>query len=115
MSTVVREGNCGTCGYDLGGLPMVGRCPECGAEYDGYTRSGFGSHTAMQQAKLDRRLARARTGCLAGIGLMALLCAGFATVTGWGEPARAFAIGLLFALFFGFCALVSFVCEKPSE
>jgi len=113
MNRVVQEGHCGACGYDLGGLVIVGRCPECGAEYDGHTRSGFASHAAMQQARLDRHLARARTGCLAGIGLMALMCAGVVTFAQWGKPARAFAIGILFALFFGFCALVSYVCEKP--
>ena len=25
---------CGVCGYRLGGLPVAGRCPECGGEYD---------------------------------------------------------------------------------
>ena len=26
--------HCGQCGYDLTGLRPVGRCPECGQEYD---------------------------------------------------------------------------------
>lgn len=26
---------CGTCGYDLRGLPKMHKCPECGVEYDG--------------------------------------------------------------------------------
>jgi len=110
---VVREGNCGKCGYDLTGLALVGCCPECGNAYDGNTRAGFASHAAQKQAKLDRVIARLRTGCLLGLGAMALSCAGVASFTGWGDAARAFAVGLVFALFFGLAAVVSYLYEKP--
>ncbi len=110
---VVKEGICGECGYDLTGLALVGRCPECGNEYDGHTRAGFGSHTAHRQARLDRRLARVRTISLALIGLTAMMCAGVASFTNLGDTKRAFAVGTVFAVFFGFAALVSYVYEKP--
>lgn len=110
---VVREGHCGKCGYDLTGLAIVGRCPECGNDYDGHTRAGFASHAAQKQAKLDRILARVRTVCLAGLGAIALMCAGVVSFAGWGDKGRALAVGLLFALFFGLAAVVSFMYEKP--
>lgn len=110
---VVPHGHCGKCGYDLTGLAIVGRCPECGNEYDGHTRAGMASHAAQRQAKLDRVLARVRTVCLLGVALMAMMCAGVVTFTGWGDPARAFSVGLLIALFFGLAAVVSFMYEKP--
>jgi hypothetical protein len=31
---VRKDGHCYQCGYSLIGLPQVGRCPECGVEYD---------------------------------------------------------------------------------
>ncbi len=112
---VVREGVCLECGYDLCGLPLSGRCPECGNAYDSTTRAGFGSAIANRQEKLDRTLARARTGCLAFVALSALMCAGVAAVGGYSQPARAFTVGIVFALFFAFTALVSFLYEKPDK
>ncbi len=36
--TGMTEYCCATCRYNLSGLPVPGRCPECGAEFDAYAR-----------------------------------------------------------------------------
>ena len=40
--TVQRPDNCEHCGYDLTGLPDLGRCPECGQSYSSWADAGRG-------------------------------------------------------------------------
>ena len=110
----ISEGHCDRCGYDLGGLAMVGSCPECGREYDWHSGHGFAERGGQRQAKFDRLLKRVRTISLAAVGLSAVLCGGVGSAMS-DEPARPLVLGMVFAGFFGLAALVSYLYEKPEE
>ena len=67
---------CRKCGYDLMGLPRIGRCPECGNEFDKRTGQGILTGQAERMQRGDRIMARLRTIFLFVLALVVMGCGG---------------------------------------
>lgn len=95
---------CDNCGYELLGLPMSGKCPECGHPY------GLG-------AARDRRLPLlVRHGFSLGLAILAgmiLTCGGVMSI--WStKPVQLVATTLVIFVVFGTGAVLIFLNEKKS-
>ncbi|MEX0775741.1 MAG: hypothetical protein WD042_08525 [Phycisphaeraceae bacterium] len=102
---------CGKCGYDLTGLEPVGRCPECGQEYDVPARKGI-YDTASHQRHLEWVLRRIRTILLASVLACILICGGIFAIL--NKP-KVLVFAALFALIFGLSTAVSYLYERDEE
>lgn len=112
MPTVSQE-HCSKCGYDLTGLPLAGRCPECGQAYDVDRGYGIAQPESISQRSY-RVTARLRT---IAWGIAAVLClgcgSGLALIA--KNTQTALWLGVIFA---GVCvlgAVTSYLYEKPEE
>ncbi len=99
---------CGKCGYDLTGIAMRGRCPECGNMYD--RRRGLGIKlmpTAEQRGDQLMKLIRTIALTLATLVVIALTSVlyalGFAKVLG---------IGLVTIVILGLAAVTSYISYR---
>lgn len=88
----MTEAHCGHCGYDLVGLGLSGRCPECGRNFNKATRLNTRSHGGGVDG--DRRGPRRLAAALAGLGFLSA-GAGGAVATFASDPLPAIAWGLL--------------------
>ncbi len=100
---------CSKCGYEFTGLPVVGRCPECGQPYNLATKRGVVRPPDVQ-IRADRLLRRIRTIFLALLAAMALLCGG--VMQKFVPTGRAFGVMSLVAAVMALLALTSYVYEK---
>ncbi|MCC7408905.1 MAG: hypothetical protein IT442_12590 [Phycisphaeraceae bacterium] len=77
---------CQACGYDLRGSARIGRCPECGAEYD--MKLGYGvRHEVSQDQQLIENIQGGAAKSLRVAALVVLLAAGGLML--WGKTAYA--------------------------
>ncbi len=73
-----RQIHCGTCGYNLYTLPVVGRCPECGSRYNARGRRMEGIFLPQENVFPSSDLATA--------GLCACIAAWFVTTLAYQHP-----------------------------
>lgn len=99
---------CARCGYDLTGLPILGRCPECGDPYN--LGTGMGALDVRMDAirRGEWLVKRFRTlGLAGGAALCLALGAAFHRFNG-----KSFWVGLFFAAVLALAAFTSWVYEK---
>lgn len=102
---------CGSCGYDLSGLGIEGRCPECGQTFDRISgeglkpdaRSGrsFGEGAAERHRRGDRLVRQLGALFMGALALATLACGGVIAlaVEDWRYPvATAALVAGIFAL-----------------
>lgn len=53
----MMDKTCRACGYDLTGLEVQGRCPECGGYYDGWSGEGLARDATDKYVRGDRVVA----------------------------------------------------------
>ncbi|MCC7204743.1 MAG: hypothetical protein IT441_06660 [Phycisphaeraceae bacterium] len=90
---------CEACGYDLRGSARVGRCPECGAEYDMKVGRGV-RHEVSDDQQLIENIQGGAAKLLRIAALVALLGAGGLMI--WGKlgyaVTTAIAAGVIYAV-----------------
>lgn len=96
---------CAKCSYDLTGLPLEGRCPECGHPFD--RQRGLGVKVMpTAEERGDRLMKIIRTVALTLATLFVMLI----TVVLWaiGYP-KVIGIGLITSLILGLAAITSYL------
>lgn len=73
MEDVGGSAHCVQCGYDLSGSPDIGRCPECGQDYDRRTGKGIASSTAIAHQRGDRIVTFIKVGVVVAIGVASVV------------------------------------------
>jgi hypothetical protein len=113
MMPTVNDEHCSQCGYDLTGLSLTGRCPECGHAYDVFSGGGLRRAESGYQ-RGDRIAARLRTIAWGAAAACCLVCGG---VLGLFVPNAdtAMWLGVILAAVCALAAVTSFLYEKPEE
>jgi len=105
---------CSKCGYDLTGLTVVGRCPECGQRY--HTRTGEGVFRSGDvRQRTERRMRHLRTILLGAATLMVMVLTGIAAGLANSlakNPGPVLIIGGLVGLILIMGTLISYLGER---
>ncbi len=85
---------CRNCGYDLTGLEIQGRCPECGGYYDGWSGEGLGGGLMDKHERGDFVMGVMK---VAGLVVVALLILGLGALASWnvGKPGSLILTGVV--------------------
>lgn len=75
---------CDRCGYELTGLDVQGRCPECGGYYDSWSGEGIGGGPMESVRRGDRVVRLFQTICLA---FLAVAMVGLGVLFSWKSGA----------------------------
>ena len=103
--------SCVNCGYDLQGLPLQGRCPECGQPFDIASGRGLKSPLSERAERGDRVVLWFKVGSLAGLAVAILLIGAMMALRS-PLPARPLSIAGILAACLGFAAAVTWWTEK---
>ncbi len=103
MTDRLMDRQCRRCGYELTGLDIQGRCPECGNLYDGWSGQGLsgGPTEAVERGDRVVKLMQA-----IGLAAMALFVVGIGALFAWRSDRVA---PLVFAGVFGMLFLIGAV------
>lgn len=101
---------CHQCDYELTGLGLRGRCPECGQYFNFATGEGVRQPPTVQEHQ-SRLFGRIRT---IGLGVLAVAAVLAGTLGGrfTMHPDRAIAMGIFFGAILALACVVSYVYEK---
>lgn len=101
---------CGQCGYDLQGLAMRGRCPECGQPFDVLSGRGVTTPLSQRQQRGDRAVFWFKFGALIGLAV-AILFVGAMMALRSPMPTRPLSIAAILAAGLAFAAAVTWWTE----
>ncbi len=108
---------CATCRYDLSGLGVQGKCPECGTYFN--RRSGENIHGgasySRRQSEMDRKLTWAKAITLTVLGVAAAGGGLAATVLAGGRNDRWLYLGLMAGGFLLLWALTAYADLRTNQ
>lgn len=111
MNSRMAGKTCGHCGYELTGLDVQGRCPECGGYYDNWSGEGVGGGPMEGLRRGDRVV---RLFQLVGLVFLSVVVMGIGALYAWrsGEKGPLIFTGVIAGLFLATAATIGWSLRR---
>ncbi len=110
MAKMADIPECGRCGYELTGLADLGKCPECGNNYDVGRNIGLRTSANAQKPKAWP-LKHLRTIVIALCGACVIMCAGLLSLVA-KSPSKVWASATVVLAVIAVATAVSYLSER---